>query len=136
MAYLSFYLALEAEAAAETMSTEVKENLEAEAAAAVEPLLCTLTLKKLMIILRTATYTYQLAMAALAAKAGTDFPPEALEQILLQSLKIALVRQCIQLHVAAAKAAPATPEMQQLIRPAAQAVVFGLPVTTAPVQQF
>lgn len=56
MVYLFFYPAQEAEAAAETVSTEVKENLEAEAAAAAEPLLCTLTLKKLMIILRTATY--------------------------------------------------------------------------------
>ena len=135
MAYLSFYLALEAEAAAETMSTEVKENLEAVAAAAVEPLLCTLTLKKLMIILRTATYTYQLAMAALAAKAGTDFPPEALEEILLQSLKTVMVRRCIQLHVAAAKAAPVTPEMLQLIQLAAQAAVFGS-VTTIHIQPF
>ena len=95
MAYLSFYLALEAEAAAETMSTEVKENREAVAAAAAEPLLCTLTLKKLMILIQAATYTYQLALAELAAKAGTDFPPEALEELLLQSLKTALVRQCV-----------------------------------------
>ena len=56
MAYLSFCQAPAAEAEAETMSTEVKENPEAVAAAAVEPLSCTLTLKKLMIILRTATY--------------------------------------------------------------------------------
>ena len=95
MAYLSFYLALEAEAAAETMSTEVKENLEAVAAAAVEPLSSTLMLKKLMMLIRTATYTYQLALVALAVKAGTDFPPEALAKILLQSLKTALVRHCV-----------------------------------------
>ena len=136
MAYLSFYLALEAEAAAETMNTEVKESLEAVAVAAAEPLLCTLTLKKLMILIQAATYTYQLALAELAAVAGTDFPPEALEEILLQSLKTVMVRRCIQLHVAAAKAAPATPETQRPIQLAAQAVVFGLQVTTTPVQQF
>ena len=136
MAYLSFYLALEAEAEAETTSTEVKENLEAEVAAAVEPLSSTLTLKGLMIIIQAATYTYQLALAELAAKAGTDFPPEALEGILLQSLKTVMVRRCIQLHVAVAKVAPATPETQRPIQLAAQAVVFGLPVTTTPVQQF
>ena len=56
MACLSFYPALEAEAAAETMSAEVKENLEAVAAGAVEPLLCTLTLKKPMICIQAATY--------------------------------------------------------------------------------
>lgn len=56
MVYLSFYLAAEAAAEAETKRTCFKENLEAEAAEVVEPLLCTLTLKKLMIILRTATY--------------------------------------------------------------------------------
>ena len=55
-----------AEAAAETTSTEVKENLEAAAEAAAEPLLCTLTLKKLMICIQAATYTYQLAFMALA----------------------------------------------------------------------
>ena len=54
--YLSFCQALEAEAEAETMSTEVKENLEAEAVAEAEPLLCTLTLKKLMILIQAATY--------------------------------------------------------------------------------
>ena len=135
MAYLSFYLALEAEAAAETMSTEVKENLEAVAAAAVEPLLCTLTLKELMIILRTATYTYQLALAELAAKAGTDFPPESPEELLLQSLKVALVRHCIRLHVAAAKVAPATHETQRPIQLVAQAAVFGS-VTTIHIQPF
>ena len=54
--YLSFCQALEAEAEAETTSTEVKENLEAEAVVAVEPLLCTLTLKKPMILIQTATY--------------------------------------------------------------------------------
>ena len=93
MVYLSFCQALEAEAAAETTSTEVKENLEAEAAAAVEPLSSTLTLKKLMSMIQAATYTYQLALAELAAKAGTDFPPEVMEKILLRILKIALVRQ-------------------------------------------
>lgn len=135
MAYLSFYLALEAEAAAETMSTEVKENREAAAVAAAEPLLSTLTLKQLMIILRTATYTYHLAVVAPAAKAGTDFPPEAPEELLLQSLKVALVRHCIRLHVAAAKVAPAIPETLQLIQPAAQAAVFGS-VTTIHIQPF
>ena len=58
MAYLSFSPALEVEVEAETKSTGVKENLAAEAEAAVEPLLCTLMLKKLMMLIRTATYTY------------------------------------------------------------------------------
>ena len=95
MVYLSFYLAAEVAAEAETTSTGVKENLVAEAEAVAEPLLCTLTLKKLMILIQAATYTYQLALAELAAKAGTDFPPEALEELLLQSLETALVRQCV-----------------------------------------
>ena len=77
------------------MSTEVKENREAEVAAEEEQLLSTLTLKKLMRLIQAATYTYQLALAELAAKAGTDFPPEALEELLLQSLETALVRQCV-----------------------------------------
>lgn len=47
---------LEAAAEVETTSTEVKENLEAEAVAVAEPLLCTLTLKKLMILIRIVTY--------------------------------------------------------------------------------
>ena len=111
MACLSFYPAPAVEAVAETMSTEVKENLEAVAAAAAEPLLCTLTLKKLMIFIQVATYIYQLALVALAAKAGTDFPPEAPEKTLLRGLKIALVRQCVQLHVSEEVAAPATLEM-------------------------
>ena len=56
MACLSFYLALEVAAEAETTSTEVKENLEAVAVAVAEPLLSTLTLKELMIIIRIVTY--------------------------------------------------------------------------------
>ena len=56
MVYLSFYLVVEAAVEAETKSTEVKENLEAEAAVAAEPLLCTLTLKKPMICIQAATY--------------------------------------------------------------------------------
>ena len=56
MGYLFFCQALEAEAEAETTSTEIKENLEVEVAAAVEPLLSTLMLKKLMMIIRIATY--------------------------------------------------------------------------------
>ena len=135
MAYLSFYQVLAAEAAAETTNTEVKENLEAEAVAVAELLLFTLTLKELIISLLTATYTYQLATAALAAKAGTDFPPEAPEELLLQSLKVALVRHCIRLHVVAAKAALATPETLQPTRLVAQAAVFGS-VTTIHIQSF
>ena len=56
MVYLSFFPALEVEAEAETTSTGVKENLAAVAAVAAEPLLCTLTLKKLMICIQAATY--------------------------------------------------------------------------------
>ena len=121
MAYLSFCQALEAAAAAETTSTGVKENLAAEAAAAAEPLLCTLTLKKLMICIQAATYIYQLAPVAKAAKAGADFPPEAMEQILRQRLKLALVRQCVELNATVALAVEATPETLQPIRLAVQA---------------
>ena len=46
---------LEAAAEVETASTDFKENLEAVAAEAAEPLLFTLTLKKLMIFIRAAT---------------------------------------------------------------------------------
>ena len=56
MAYLSFYQVLEAEAEVETASTGVKDTQVAEAAAAVEPLLSTLTLKKLTILIRIAIY--------------------------------------------------------------------------------
>ena len=54
--YLFFYPALEAEGAAETASIGVKDTQAVEAAVEAEPLLYTLMLKKLMIILRTATY--------------------------------------------------------------------------------
>lgn len=56
MVYLSFCLVLEAEVVVETMKYCFKDDQAAEAEAVVEPLLCTLTLKKLMIILRIATY--------------------------------------------------------------------------------
>ena len=56
MVYLSFYLAAEAEVEVETKSTGVKDTQAAEAEAAVEPLLCTLTLKELMICIQAATY--------------------------------------------------------------------------------
>lgn len=56
MVYLSFSPALEVAVAAETKRTCFKENLEVEAVVAVEPLLCTLTLKKPMILIQTATY--------------------------------------------------------------------------------
>ena len=39
-----------------------------------------------------------------------DLPMEPLEELLLQSLKTALVQQCVQLHVAAVKVALATLE--------------------------
>ena len=56
MVYLSFCPVLEAEVGVETMKYCFKEDQAAEVEAVVEPLLCTLTLKKLMIILRIATY--------------------------------------------------------------------------------
>lgn len=56
MVCLSFSPVLEAEEEAETTSTEVKENREAAVVAAAEPLLFTLTLKKLMMLIRTVTY--------------------------------------------------------------------------------
>ena len=60
-------------------------------------------------------------MAELAAKAGTDFPPEAMEKILWQHLKLAPVRQCVELQAGVASAALATPEMLQLIQQVAKA---------------
>ena len=124
MACLSFYLAAEAAAEAETASTGVKENLVAEAAAAVEPLLCTLTLKKPMICIQAATYHYILALAALAVKAGTDLQLEPLEEILLQSLKIVLIKHCVRLDVVVVEAALVTHETQQQIQLAVQAARF------------
>lgn len=56
MVYLFFSPALEAEAEVETASTGVKDTQVAEAAAAVEPLLSTLTLKKLTMLIRIVTY--------------------------------------------------------------------------------
>ena len=60
-------------------------------------------------------------MAELAALAGADFPMEAMEQILMQRLKLALVRQCVELQAGVASAALATPEMLQLIQQVAKA---------------
>ena len=57
----------------------------------------------------------------MAAKAGTDFPPESEEELLLQYLKIAQAQQCVQLCVMVAEAALATLEMQQPIRLVAKA---------------
>ena len=56
MVYLSFSLALEAEAEVETASTGVKDTQVAEAVAVAEPLLYTLMLKKLTILIRIAIY--------------------------------------------------------------------------------
>ena len=56
MAYLSFYLALEVEVEVETSITEVKGTQVVEVAVVAEPLLCTLTLKKLMMLIQAATY--------------------------------------------------------------------------------
>ena len=119
MVYLFFCLVLEAEAVVETMTYCFKEDQAAEAVAVAEQLLSTLTLKVLMIIIQAATYTYQLELAALVVRVVKNFQMEALEGVLLHSLKIAMVRHCVQLHVAAARAAPATPETLQPIRPAA-----------------
>ena len=56
MVYLSFYLVVEAAVEAETKRTCFKDTQVVEAVAAVELLLCTLTLKKLMICIQAATY--------------------------------------------------------------------------------
>lgn len=56
MVYLSFSLVLEAAVEVETKRSGVKDTQVAEAVVAVEPLLCTLTLKKPMICIQTATY--------------------------------------------------------------------------------
>lgn len=83
---------------AETKRSGLKDTQVVEAVAAAEPLLCTLMLRKLMILIQAATYTYQLALAELAAKVVQDLQLEAPEETLLQSLKLALVRQCVKLH--------------------------------------
>ena len=124
MVYLSFCPVLVAEVGVETMMYCFKEDQAAEAVAVAEQLLSTLTLKVLMIIIQAATYTYQLELAALAVKAGTDSPLEALEVVLLHSLKVALVRHCVQLYALVAKAVPAMLEMKQLIRLVAQVALL------------
>ena len=69
-------------------------------------------------------------------KVVPDLQLEPTEEILLQSLKTALVQQCVKLYVAAVKEALATSEMMQPMQLVAQAAVFGLPVTTIHVQPF
>ena len=56
MVYLSFYLALEAAVEAETKRSGLKGTQVVEAVVAAEPLLSTLTLKKLTILIRIAIY--------------------------------------------------------------------------------
>lgn len=65
-------------------------------------------------------------MVAKAVLAVQDLPLEVLEQSLKQSLKLALVQTCIELHAMAAKAALVTPEMLQPIRLAVQAALLTL----------
>ena len=67
---------------------------------------------------------------AKAVKVVQDLQLEALADILLHSLKAALVSCYMRLHVVVAKAAPVMLEMLQPMRLVAQAAVFGLPVTT------
>ena len=63
-------------------------------------------------------------MAALAVQVVQDLPPEALEEILLHSLKVALVWHCVRLHAMAALVALDTPEMPQPIQLAVQAALL------------
>lgn len=136
MVYLSFCPALEAEVGVETLKYCFKEDQAAEAVAVAEQLLSTLTLKVLMIIIQAATYTYQLELVALAVKAGTGSPLEAMAKILLRSLKAALVRYYVRLHVVVAMAALATPEVLQPIQLVAQVALLRLQLTMPYIQPF
>ena len=136
MVYLSFCPVLEAEVVVETMTYCFKEEQAAEAVVVAEQLLSTLTLKVLMIIIQAATYTYQLELVALAVKAGTGSPLEAMAKILLRSLKAALVRYYVRLHVVVAMAALATPEVLQPIQLVAQVALLRLQLTMPYIQPF
>ena len=70
-----------------------------------------------------------------AVKAVQDLPLEPLEEILSQSLKIDLVQHCVRLHARAVKAAPATLEMQQLIRLVAMVARFLITLATIQTKQ-
>ena len=72
---------------------------------------------------------------AKAVKAVQDLPLEPLEEILLQSLKIDLVQHCVRLHARAVKAAPATLEMQQLIRLVVKVAGFLITIATIQTKQ-
>ena len=74
-------------------------------------------------------------MVVEAVKAVQDLPLEPLEEILSQSLKIALVQHCVQLHARAVKAAPATLEMQQLIRLVVKVARFLITIATMKTKQ-
>ena len=74
-------------------------------------------------------------MVVKAVKAVPDLPLEALEAILLQSLKIDLVQHCIRLHARAVKAVPVTLEMQQLIRLVVKVARFLVTLATMKTKQ-
>lgn len=75
-------------------------------------------------------------MAAPVVQAVQDLQLEAMAKILLRSLKAALVRYYVRLHVVVAKAALATPEMLQPIRLVVQAALLRLPRTMPYIQPF
>ena len=64
-----------------------------------------------------------------------DLQMEPLEEILLQSLKIDLVQHCVRLHARAVKVAPATLEMQQLIRLVVKVARFLITLATIQTKQ-
>ena len=65
-----------------------------------------------------------------------NFQLDMMEGVLLRSLKAALVRYYVRLHVVVAKAALATPEMLQPIRLAAKVALLRLPLTMLHIQPF
>ena len=76
-----------------------------------------------------------MVLAAKAVRAGQDLQMEAPEEILLQSLKVALVRHCVRLHARAGKAVPATSEMKQLIRLVVKVARFLITLATIQTKQ-
>ena len=64
-----------------------------------------------------------------------DLPLEALEEILLQRLKIALVQYCVRLHAMVAKAALATSEMMQPMQLVVQVAMLGVTIAMTQMKQ-
>ena len=72
---------------------------------------------------------------AKAVRAVQDLPLEPMEEILSQSLKIALVQHCVRLHARAVKGALATPEMLRLIQLVVKVARFLITLATIQTKQ-